>query len=372
MSSALNNRKQDHLRIIRHDADTDRRKLYFDAIRLVHRALPEISRDDVDPRMVFMGRTLAFPLLIAGMTGGSGAEILEINGNLAAAAEATGVAMGTGSQRIMLEEETARESFMLRSHAPSALLFGNLGAVQLNLGVTPGDCRRLVREIGADALCLHLNPLQEAVQPGGGDTCFRGLADRIGEVVAALDVPVIVKEVGAGIGIEDARLLLRAGVRFIDVAGAGGTSWSRIEHCRDRANASPGLCFQDWGLPTPDAIRQLAPLRDQISIIASGGVRTGIDMVKAMILGASLCGVARPFLESAAKSADAVIEQILKLKSEFQTAMFLLGVETPSALLGRTDLILTFAEGRAPLPPALFKSEPVASRGVAASDGENP
>jgi isopentenyl-diphosphate delta-isomerase len=339
VSNPVNDRKVDHIRILRHDKDTDRRKYYFDDIRLTHRALPEMDLDEVDTRLDFLGKTLSFPLLISCMTGGSGEELLRINRNLAQAAEATGVAMGTGSQRVMLGDATARDSFMLRDQAPRTLLLGNLGAVQLNCGITPEDCARLVRETGVDALCLHLNPLQEAVQPEG-DTCFRGVTERIRHVVDCLDVPVIVKEVGCGISIEDALILLDNGVRVIDVAGAGGTSWSRIEHGRTPGGESPGLCFQDWGIPTPDAIRQLAPLRDRLTLIASGGIRTGLDMAKAMILGASLCGIARPFLDPAAESTEAVITHIHRLKREFQTALFLLGVSRTTDLIGRTDLIL--------------------------------
>lgn len=338
MSSPVNDRKLDHIRILRHDKDTDRRKYYFDEIRLTHRALPEIDLDEVDTRIDFMGKTLSFPLLISCMTGGSGDELLQINRNLAQAAEETGVAMGTGSQRVMLADDSARASFMLRSHAPNTLLLGNLGAVQLNYGITPADCSRLVRDTGVDALCLHLNPLQEAVQPEG-DTCFRGITEKIRALVASLEVPVIVKEVGCGISIEDALILLDNGVRFIDIAGAGGTSWSRIEHGRAPDRESPGLCFQDWGIPTPDAIRRLAPLRDRLTLIASGGIRTGLDMAKALILGASLCGIARPFLEPAAESAEAVATHIRRLKREFQTALFLLGVSRASDLVGRTDII---------------------------------
>lgn len=335
----VNDRKVEHLRVIRHDPDADRRKFYFDTIRLTHRALPEIDFDEVDTRLSFMGKPLSFPLLISCMTGGGGEELHRINRNLAIAAETAGVAMGTGSQRVMIGNPQARESFMLRGHAPSTLLFGNIGAVQLNRGITPGQCAQLVGETGMDALCLHLNPLQEAVQPGG-DTCFRGLAARIREVVDTLAVPVIVKEVGAGIGPQDARTLIGAGVRYIDVAGAGGTSWSRIEHARDASGDSPGLCFQDWGIPTPDALIQLAPLRGQVTLIASGGIRTGLDMAKAMILGASLCGIARPFLEPAAVSADAVLQHIRRLKREFQTAMFLLGTATVAGLVGNRSLLL--------------------------------
>ncbi len=339
MNSRLNARKLDHLRILSEDAETDRRKFYFDAIRLKHRALPEIDMAAVDTRVEFMGKTLSFPLLISCMTGGVGEDLRKINRNLAIAAEATGVAMGVGSQRIMLVDAAARNSFALRPFAPRALLFGNLGAVQLNEGVSPDDCRGLVEDTDVDALCLHLNPLQEAVQPEG-DTNFSNLSERIGEVVEALDVPVIVKEVGAGISPEDAERLITSGVRFIDIAGTGGTSWSRIEAHRDPTASSVGTLFQDWGLPTPEALRLLHPYRDQATLIASGGIRSGLDMAKAIILGASLCGIARPFIDRAAESPDHVIAFITELQTQFKTAMFLLGIESVADLTDNQTLLL--------------------------------
>ncbi|NQU39723.1 MAG: type 2 isopentenyl-diphosphate Delta-isomerase [Lentisphaerae bacterium] len=340
MSDALNQRKQDHLRIVRDDAEVDRRKYYFDDYRLIHRALPELDLAEVDSSTSFMGKSLSMPLLISCMTGGASEELRTINRNLAIAAEATGIAMGLGSQRIMLADESARASFMVRDVAPTALLFGNLGAVQLNLGVTPDDCVRLVADTGMDALCLHLNPLQEAVQPEG-DTNFKGLAARIAEVVQALDVPVIVKEVGAGLGPDDAALLVEAGVSGLDVAGAGGTSWSRIEYHRDTAGCSPGELFQDWGWPTPRALRLLAPHRDRVALIASGGIRNGIDMAKAMVLGASLCGMARPFLEHATVSSEQVVDFIAQLNRQFRTAMFLTGQGSVAGLIGNTSLLVS-------------------------------
>jgi isopentenyl-diphosphate delta-isomerase len=228
---------------------------------------------------------------------------------------------------------------MLRKYAPDILLFGNLGAVQLNCGITAEDCCKLVEATGINALCLHLNPLQEAIQPEG-DTDFAGIVDRIGEVVAALDVPVIVKEVGAGIGGDDAELLINAGVEFIDVAGSGGTSWSRIESHRDRKGTSAGVLFQDWGLPTPVALQQLSPYAERATLIGSGGIRSGIDMVKAMIMGASLCGIARPFIEHAKESPESVIQYIEAVKKEFKTAMFLLGVKKVEDLIGNQSLVL--------------------------------
>lgn len=341
--SEVEKRKTEHVQIVAKDESMDRRKFYFDEIRLTHRALPEIRLKDVDPSVEFLGKKLSFPLMISSMTGGGGKLLTTINTNLAAAAEAEGVAMGVGSQRIFFTEPTAHSSFDLRHVAPTALLFSNLGAVQLNDSMNVDHARAVVQVLKADGLILHLNPLQEAVQPEG-DTDFSNLWKKIAEIVHGLETcaaeggkPVIVKEVGAGISVADAKLLIKAGVKIIDVAGAGGTSWSRIEaaRCDDPVL---GELFQDWGIPTPDALRQLAPLN--VTLIASGGIRSGIDMAKAMILGASLCGVARPFLTPAMESADAVRKVIQRLKREFVTTMFLLGADRVEKIKGHEELIL--------------------------------
>ncbi|QHI68907.1 type 2 isopentenyl-diphosphate Delta-isomerase [Tichowtungia aerotolerans] len=333
----IRKRKTEHIDIVAKDASMDRRKFYFDDIRLTHRALPEINLADVDPSVEFLGKKLSFPFLISSMTGGSDEQIRTINHNLARAAEAEGVAMGVGSQRVMFSDPAARASFELRAAAPHALLFSNLGAVQINEGMTISQIRSAVDALNADALILHLNPLQEAVQPEG-DINFSGLCEKIAEVVRDLCRPVIVKEVGAGISRADAELLVQAGVKIIDVAGAGGTSWSRIEAARS-GDPSLGELFQDWGIPTPQALRELSDL--DVTLIASGGIRTGIDMAKAMILDASLCGMARPLLTPAMESVDAVRAVIQRIRKEFVTAMFLLGAENVEQLKGNRSLILS-------------------------------
>jgi isopentenyl-diphosphate delta-isomerase len=335
--SELEKRKTEHVKIVAQKDEMDRRKFYFDEIRLTHRALPEIDLKAVDPSVEFMGKKLSFPLLISSMTGGGDKLFRTINTHLAAAAEAEGVAMGVGSQRIFFTEPTSRSSFDLRGVAPSALLFSNLGAVQLNENMTLAHARAVVQVLKADALCLHLNPLQEAVQPGG-DTNFSNLREKIGEIVQGLEVPVIVKEVGAGISVADAERLIEVGVKYIDVAGAGGTSWSRIEGARCD-DPSLGELFQDWGLPTPQALRLLEPYRDRVTLIASGGIRSGLDMAKAMVLGSSLCGVARPFLAPAMESVEAVRTVIQRMRREFVTAMFLLGADCIEKIKGRSELL---------------------------------
>ena len=333
--SQLEKRKTEHVEIVAKDESMDRRKFYFDEIRLTHRALPEISLSDVDTSVNFLGKQLCYPFLISSMTGGCGEYLKSINRNLAEAAEAEGVAMGVGSQRIMFSDPAAKDSFDLRSVAPTAPLFANLGAVQLKTGMTIDQVREAIDVLKADALILHLNPLQEAVQPEG-DTDFSNLWKKMEQLFQALEVPVIVKEVGAGISRADAERLIQAGAKFIDVAGAGGTSWSRIESARCDDPAL-GELFQDWGIPTPQALRDLSDL--DVTLIASGGIRTGIDMAKAMILGASLCGVARPLLTPAMESADAVRAVIQRIKKEFVTAMFLLGAQRIEDLKGHQELI---------------------------------
>jgi len=342
-SDLTDDRKIQHIAIIRKDRDTDRQKMYFDEIRLTHRALPEIALDEVDPSVTFLGRNLSFPLLISCMTGGTHDTVRKINRRLAEAAEAERVAMGVGSQRVMFTSAGARDSFSIRDSAPSIPLLANLGAVQLNKGFGLAEARAAVSIMNADALVFHLNPLQEAVQPEG-DTDFHGLAAKIGVVARSLKpIPIIAKEVGAGISVADAKLLMKNGVRILDVAGSGGTSWSRIEHYRHQnpAHHQSGILFQDWGIPTPLALQSIRAAVPSATLIASGGIRSGLDMAKSVILGASMAGLAKPFLDAAMKSTGEVRAVIQRLRREFTTAMFLLGVATIADLKGRGDLILS-------------------------------
>ncbi len=341
MGDTTNSRKAEGIDIIRADPETDRRQRGFDAFRLAHRALPELDLAEVDTSTSFLGKRLSFPLLISPMTGGHGERLVLLNRRLAAAAEAEGVAMGVGSQRVMFTHPASRASFDLREAAPHALLFANLGAVQLNYGFGAEQARAAVDVLRADALCLHLNPLQEVIQPEG-NTNFSGLAARIGGTAAQLDVPVIVKEVGSGLSAADAERLLEQGIRHVDVAGAGGTSWSRIEQRRAEQagiKGRTGYVFQDWGWPTPLALQALAPLRGRLTLIASGGLRSGVDMAKAMVLGASLCGLAAPFLHAALESDRAVEDLIRQLRNEFRAAMFLTGTRRAEDLVGRAELL---------------------------------
>ena len=333
-------RKREHLDAIAQDPAIERGDSGFAAIRLTHRALPEIALADIDTRCEFLGKTLRLPLLISSMTGGDDPEIRRINHNLAQAAEQCGVALAVGSQRVQFTNPAAEASFRLREIAPNTVLLANLGAVQLNYGFGVEYCRRAVETLAADGLYLHLNPLQEAVQPEG-DTNFAGLAAKIAAVARALPVPVLLKEVGSGLSPADIALGKRAGIRHFDLAGRGGTSWSRIEHHRRRDPAdSLGLTFQDWGLTTVDALRLNRAAHLDVILIASGGIRNGIDMAKAVLLGAELCGIAAPFLAAAQDSAAAVIAAIKRLEREYRTALYLLGCRDNAALRDNTALLL--------------------------------
>lgn len=336
--SQLNQRKEDHLRIVAEGQDIDRDQQDFAKIKLIHRALPELNLNEVDTSTTFLGKTISCPLLISSMTGGTGDEIAQINRNLAEAAEAEGVAMAVGSQRICFSDKRAAASFQLREFAPTIPLLGNLGAVQLNYGMDAENCNEAAALLDADGFYLHLNPLQEAIQPEG-DINFASITDRIREVVREVDLPILIKAVGAGISPIDAHMLIGAGVKYIDVAGTGGTSWSLIEAHRSE-DPSLGELFADWGIPTPQALTLLKPYREQIDLIASGGIRSGIDMAKAMVLGASLCGIAGPFLKPAMESTDAVRKVIQRYKLEFKTAMFLLGCSNTNDLMANDSLIL--------------------------------
>lgn len=340
MSDQTNDRKIEHIRAIEKDPLTDRNGRFFDQIQLCHRALPELALEQVDTSVEFLGKKLSFPLLISSMTGGDHRLIRTINRNLAEAAERTGVALAVGSQRVMFTQPEARESFDLRAYAPSTVLLGNVGAVQLNYGFSLDQCQQAVDLLAADGLYLHLNPLQEAVQPEG-DTDFSDLQTKIASLTTQLKQPILLKEVGGGLSPMDIEAGIAAGVKWFDLAGRGGTSWSRIEHHRhENAADDLGICFQDWGIPTPQALKLAQPYQNNAAFIASGGLRDGIDMVKSVILGASLCGMAAPFLKPAMESADSVVRVIEQRRREFTTAMFLLGMSDVNSLFMNRALIL--------------------------------
>lgn len=333
MAESHSRRKQEHLRICR-DEDVGARGITtgLEGYRLRHNALPELELASVDLRATFLGRSLRAPLLISAITGGT-AQAQRINLHLAAAAEELGLAMCVGSQRAALEDPRLERTYQVRSVAPHILLLANLGAVQLNYGYGLDQCRRAVEMIAADALVLHLNSIQEALQ-ANGNTDFSHLLSRIEAVCRGLEVPVIVKEVGWGISGEVARRLADAGVAAVDVAGAGGTSWSQVESRRSIGTRQRRVAeaMADWGIPTAEALLQCRHAVPDLPLIASGGILTGPQAAVAVALGASLVGLARPLLKAAMRSAAAVREELMVLIDGLRLAMFACGAGSVAAL----------------------------------------
>ncbi len=325
--SSVTHRKADHIRINLEEDVASSRKTGLERLYFINEALPDFDLDEVDTRLSLFGKNLNAPLLISSMTGGT-QHAGQINLRLAEAAQQTGIAMGLGSQRAALEHPEQRSTFQVRSVAPDILLFANLGAVQLNYGYTAEHCMRAVEMAEADALILHLNPLQEALQPEG-DTHFSGLLQKIEQVCKTLPVPVIAKEVGWGISAQTARRLVSAGVAAIDVAGAGGTSWSQVEMYRmnDPVLARIASAFRNWGIPTARAVQQVHQALPEVPIFASGGLRTGVDIAKCIALGATLGGMAGPFLKAAVVSSEEVATTIQEVIKTMRIAMFACGAK---------------------------------------------
>jgi isopentenyl-diphosphate delta-isomerase, type 2 len=330
--AALSRRKDDHIRINLEEDVHSGLTTGLERLQLEHCALPEIDLDHVEMNTHFLGLPLNLPMLISSMTGGT-SETEKINIHLAEAAQQFGVAMGVGSQRAALEQPEAQSSFQLRRYAPDIPLFANIGAVQLNYGVGLEDCRRLVEMAAANALILHLNPLQEALQPEG-DTHFETLLPKIEAVCRQIGVPVLVKEVGWGISLQVARQLKSAGVSALDVAGAGGTSWSQVEMFRTADESSQRIAahFRNWGIPTALALRSLRQAELGLPLIASGGLKTGIDVAKCLALGADLCGMAGRLLKAASVSTEETLSVFSELRKELQIAMFACGAANIDSL----------------------------------------
>lgn len=326
-------RKVEHLRInLQEDVQYSELTNGFDRYRFVHQALPELALADINTTANMFGRTLAAPLLVSSMTGGA-AEAERINRHLAQAAQYTRIAMGLGSQRAALQDESLARTYQVSDLAPHILLFANIGAVQLNYGYGVDQCRRAVDMVQADALMLHLNPIQEAVQ-ANGNTNWSDLLGKIERVCRELSVPVVVKEVGFGISGEVAAKLANVGVAAIDVAGSGGTSWAAVESRRSPSPELRALAekFWNWGIPTADSLVRVRRAVHGIPLIASGGLRDGIDVAKSIALGATISGLASPLLKLANMSPEATISGIQTLAAELRIAMFGIGAKDLATL----------------------------------------
>ncbi len=325
--SLTEERKLDHIRICLERDVQSICPTGFNDIRLVHNAVPEINLSDVDLECVFLGHQLKAPLMITAMTGGH-SEATPINQNIAQAVEELGLAMGVGSQRAALEDNSLSDSFTIaRRTAPTAFLVGNIGAPQLSLGYGVKEARAAIEMIGANALAIHFNAAQEAVQPEGEAT-FTGVLHSLRTLIRDIEVPLIAKETGAGIDREAARHLAKTGIKALDIAGLGGTSWPAVEVERAKAGdtrkALLGRWFADWGIPTAASTYEVSRSVN-LPIITSGGVRTGIDAAKAIALGAQLVGVSLPVLAPATVSAKAVRVYLEALISGLKASMFLVG-----------------------------------------------
>ncbi len=332
-------RKADHLRIcLEEDVQFHTNTNGLERYRFTHSCLPELNSQEIDLTTTFLSKKLRSPLLISSMTGGTDTA-KTINYRLAEAAQTYGLAMGVGSQRVAVEKPEVAHTFAVRSVANNILLLANLGAVQLNYEYNVDHCLRVIDILEADALILHLNALQEFIQPNG-DTNFKGLLDKIEKLCHKIDIPIIAKEVGNGISGKMAQKLIGAGVRAIDVAGAGGTSWAKVESKRATHSLQRrlGETFADWGIPTAECIVDIKSLEPSIPLIASGGLKNGLDVAKAIALGANIGGLARPFLAAAAESAAALDELVQLLIAELTGVLFCTGNENLTALQNSQSL----------------------------------
>lgn len=319
-AKSLSQRKDEHIRICLEKDVTFSKAAGFEKYDFEHNALPELSLSRVDTSTTFLGKRFRYPFFIEALTGGF-PKAERINKNLAQAAEIFGIGMGVGSQRAMLTDPQLAYTYQVRDVAPTMFLLGNIGATQLgNLAVE--KIASLIESIGADGLAIHLNPAQELCQPEG-DTDWRRVLANIRRICEEVSFPVIVKETGCGITGEIAKRLELAGVACVDVAGAGGTSFTKVEYYR---SSQESQMFFEWGIPTAEALRQCWQAVS-IPLIASGGIRTGLACAKALAMGASLTGFALPLLKPAMKSHDAVLEKLASLGEELQKTMLLVGAK---------------------------------------------
>jgi len=331
MAEKTEKRKAEHIKIcLEQKAQARKATAGFGDIQLIHRALPEVDRQKISLFTSFLGKKFSAPLIVGAMTGGT-EEATKINASIAEAVEKLGLGMGVGSQRAAIEDRKLEKTYAVaRKKAPSAFLIANIGGVQLVHGYGLKEVKKAIEMIDADAVAIHLNAMQEAVQPEG-QTNFKGVLTKISEIAGELDKPVIVKETGCGISAEDAKALEAAGVKAIDVGGVGGTSFAAVEYYRSINQNNMGEIFWDWGIPT--AIILIETTQSvKIPVIASGGVRSGLDIAKSSALNASLASISQPMLETAVKGTKETEELLSCLIDELRNAMFLVGAKNLESL----------------------------------------
>lgn len=348
MGDIIKERKNDHIEVcLKENVQSRKISTGFEDVHLIHRALPNIEREKIDTSLTFFGHKFCAPIFIGAMTGGT-PMATKINSAIAKAIEELNLGMGVGSQRIAIENSKVEHSFsVIRENAPTAFILANIGGPQLVNKYGIKQAKKAVEMVQANALVIHLNALQEVVQTEG-ETNFSNLIKKIEELTQGLDIPIIVKETGAGISSDDAKLLEDAGVAGIDIAGAGGTSWAAVEFYRAKARNDSysqrlGETFWDWGIPTVVSLLETVNSIN-LPVIASGGVRTGIDVIKSLVLGASLASATFPFLEPAMNGSEYVRKALEYLIGEIRTTMFLIGVKSipdlqniPFVLTGKTS-----------------------------------
>jgi len=337
-------RKADHIRIsLEKDVQARKTTTCFEDIHLIHKALPEINKQEINLSTEVFNHKFSAPLIVGAITGGT-PEATRINAAIAEAVEELGLGMGVGSQRAAIEDKKLEKTFTIaRKKAPNAFLIANIGGVQLVNGYSIKEVEKAVAMIEADAIAIHLNPLQEAIQPEG-QTNFRGILEKISEIAEKIDKPLIVKETGAGIAAEEAKKLETVGVNGIDVSGAGGTSFAAVEYYRVKGPKNSfqrrlGDVFWDWGIPTAISVVEVSQ-SVKIPVIASGGVRDGVDMAKALALGANLTSLSQPILQAAVKGARETKNVLSLLIEELRNAMFLVGANSVQEL-HKVPLVIT-------------------------------